>query len=356
MPFAAMAETRKAPRNHVFIIDGTLSRVDDDTCLTHPGRLHAMLSGGGAGLRQTLGYDRGVQGTGLSKWIDAAIGRGFNDSVIAGYAALASRYRPGDRIFLFGFSRGAYAVRSIAGLIDRVGLLRRGEATERNVQRAFRYYRRAERTAATQAFARDSCHAAVDIACIGAWDTVKALGLPYPLLSRVFPMAAEFHDHELGPSVRAAYHALAIDEDRTAYAPILWERGVWTGHLEQVWFPGTHGDIGGERNCLIPPIPLTNISFVWMLERAEAQGLILPEGWRAAFPVDPAAPMAGSRTGINRLFLIRRPRAAAPGADGQAVHDSVGARTAQVRGYRPLAEGIKPPVPTARTPLDIPHG
>lgn len=335
-----MAEACGSGRNHVFIIDGTLSRVDDDTCLTHPARLHAILSGGGAGLRQTLGYDRGVQGMGLSKWVDAAIGRGFNDSVIEGYATLASRYEPGDRIFLFGYSRGAYAVRSIAGMIDRVGLLRKGEATERKVQRAFRYYQRDEKNAATRAFARDSCHAQVDIACIGAWDTVKALGLPYPLLSRVFPMAAEFHDHELGPSVRAAYHALATDEDRTAFAPILWERGGWKGHLEQVWFPGAHGDIGGERNCLIPPIPLTNLGFVWMVERAEAQGLILPGNWRTAFPTDPTAPMVGSRTGINRLFLIRRPREASPGEDGQAVHDSVHARAARVPGYRPVAEGI----------------
>jgi len=327
-------------RNHVFIIDGTLSRLDDDNCLTHAARLHAMLTGGGTLRRQTLGYDRGVQGAGLSKWVDAAIGRGFNDSVIAGYAALASRYRPGDRVFLFGYSRGAYAVRSIAGMIDRVGLLRREAALERRVKRAFRHYRDGDDTAETRAFRSAHCHARVDIACIGVWDTVKALGLPYPLLSRFFPMATEFHDGTLGRSVGAAYQALAADEDRTAYSPVLWERGAWAGSLEQAWFPGAHGDIGGERNCLIPPIPLTNLGFVWMVERAARCGLLVPEGWRAAFPTDARAPMVGARTGINRLFLMRRPRSARPGHDGQAAHPSLEARTATVTGYRPRAEGL----------------
>jgi len=327
-------------RNHVFVIDGTLSRLDDDNCLTHAARLHAVLSGGGEARRQSLGYDRGVQGAGLSKWIDAAVGRGFNDSVVAGYAALASRYEPGDRIFLFGYSRGAYAVRSIAGMICRVGLLRKEAALERRVERAFRHYRQGGDTSGARAFRRAHCHGSVDVACIGVWDTVKALGLPYPLLSRFFPMATEFHDATLGSSVRAAFQALAADEDRTAYSPIPWERGEWAGRMEQAWFPGAHGDIGGERNCLIPPIPLTNLSFAWMVERAVECGLIVPDGWRAAFPTEAAAPMVGSRAGINRLFLLRRPREATLGTNGQVAHPSLAARGAALPEYRPTAEGL----------------
>ena len=330
----------RQPRSHVFIVDGTLSRVDDVDCITHAARLHAMLASGKTGVRQSLGYHRGVQGIGLSKWIDAAIGRGFNRSVISGYATLASRYEPGDRIFLFGFSRGAYAARSIAGLIDQIGLLKKEAATERRVRRAFRYYQQGKQSAAREAFSREYCHPEVEIACIGVWDTVKALGLPYPLLSRFFPMATEFHDHSLGDSVRSAFQALATDEDRTAYAPILWERSDWGGQLEQMWFPGAHGDIGGERNCLIDPIPLTNLSFIWLVERAISQGLLVPEGWQDAYPTDATVPMVGSRSGINRLFLMRRPRQARIGHDGQMVHESVLDRHEQVRGYQPLAEGI----------------
>jgi uncharacterized protein (DUF2235 family) len=276
------------PRNHVFIVDGTLSRTDDEDCLTHAGRLYGLLKAGISYRKQTLGYHHGIQGSGASKWVDAAIGRGFNQSVIAGYAALASRYRPGDRIFLFGYSRGAYAARSIAGMIDRVGLLRQDSATERRVRRAFRYYDRPERSEAARAFTREYTHETIDIAVIGAWDTVKALGLPYPILSRIFPLAHEFHNPHLGPSVRAAYHALAADEDRTAYKPVLWERGNWPGVLEQAWFPGAHGDIGGERNCLIAPIPLTNISFRWMIDHAERPP---PARWLArCLPHRPGGP------------------------------------------------------------------
>jgi len=327
------------PRNHVFIVDGTLSRLDDD-CMTHARRLHIILSAGRAGVRQTLGYNRGIQGTGLSKWIDAAIGRGFNESVAQGYATLASRYKPGDRIFLFGYSRGAYAARCIAGMIDRIGLIRREAATERRVRRAFRYYRRGTITDGVRAFSHEHCHSTVDIACLGVWDTVKALGLPVPILSRFFPVATGFHDQQLGASVGAAYQALAADEDRTAYSPVLWERGDWDGAMEQVWFPGAHGDVGGERGCLFPPVPLTNLGFVWMMERAEARGLILPQGWREDFPTDPTAPMVGSRRGVNRLFLLRRPREAQRGENGQSVHDSIHERCAGVAGYTPRARGL----------------
>lgn len=351
----------REPRNHVFIIDGTLSRVDSDACLTHAARLHTLLKAGQDHKKQTVGYDRGIQGVGLSKWIDAAIGRGFNDSVIRGYATLASRYEPGDRIFLFGYSRGAYAVRSIAGMIERIGLLRREVATERRIKLAFRYYQRGFDTPPTRAFRRSRCHAEVDIAHIGAWDTVKALGLPYPLLSRIFPMATEFHDHHLGTSVRAACHALAADEDRTAYSPVLWQCSNWRGRLEQMWFPGAHGDIGGERDCRTDAIPLTNISFTWVIEHAIRHGLMMPEGWRDAFPTDPTAPMVGSRAGMNRLFLLRRPREVTIGDSGQEVHPAVYERQLGVANYRPRALGIPPPdpapdlAPEQQTAPSLPH-
>lgn len=328
------------PRNHVFIVDGTLSRLDDEDCMTHAGRLYRMLAESQTARTQSLGYDQGIQGSGLSKWVDAAVGRGFNRNVFNGYATLASRYRAGDRIYLFGYSRGAYAVRCIAGMIDRIGLLRQECATHRRVKQAFRAYQHGIETDATRAFRREYCHEAVDIACIGVWDTVKALGLPYPMLARFFPVATGFHNNDLGKSVSAAFQALAADEDRTSYAPVLWERGGWQGQLQQAWFPGAHGDVGGERGCLIQPIPFTNLSFVWLIQHAVEHGLIVPENWRKDFPTDTAAPMVGARRGINRLFLIRRPREAQLGQDGQNAHHSINARSAQIDGYSPLARGL----------------
>ena len=328
----------RPPRTHVFIVDGTLSTLDDG-CQTHAGQLYHLLKSHQSGARRTVTYHAGVQGTGWRRWARAALGIGVNDAIRLGYATLASRYRPGDQIFLFGYSRGAYAVRSLAGLIGKVGLLRQDQAAERRVRRAFRHYRCGDFCSSSiSAFRRAHCHDHTPITAICCWDTVKSLGLPFPVLSRFYPMATEFHDHELGPSVKAAFHALALDEDRTAYRPILWRcNGDWNGTLEQVWFAGAHGDVGGERGCDDAAAPLSNLSMIWMLERAERSGLALPEGWREALAADHTAPMVGCRTGIARLFLLRAPRAYAPGIHGQSLHPSVAERMSEVPGYVPRA-------------------
>jgi uncharacterized protein (DUF2235 family) len=323
-------------RNHVYIIDGTLSSLDDGR-KTHAGRLYRLLSESGPRAAQSVGYHPGVQGRGWRKWLCAATGDGLNQAILDGYAAIASRYRPGDRIFLFGYSRGAYAVRSIAGLIDQVGLLRQNQAVTRRIKRAFSYYQAETISPGAAVFRERHCHESVEIEMIGAWDTVKALGPPYPILSRLAPMAVEFHNDALGHHIRAGYHALALDEDRTAFTPVMWRRAPgWNGQLEQVWFPGAHGDVGGDRGSAVGTLPLTLQSFRWMLSRAEQHGLILPEGWERRFPCDPLAPMVGAHRGLGKLFLLREPREVGA-RDGEALHESVIARMRAMPRYHPRA-------------------
>jgi uncharacterized protein (DUF2235 family) len=327
---------QRPQRTHVFIIDGTLSRLLPGF-ETNAGITYKLLSELGPRIDQTVAYDPGVQGEGLRKWIDVAAGEGLNKSIERGYAVLASRYHPGDRIMLFGFSRGAYAVRSLAGFIGRIGLLKSHHATERRVNRAFRYYESATLSEQAMQFTEKYCHSDVVIDLIGVWDTVRALGLPYPVLTRLAPMATEFHDHTLGPGVRNAFHALALDETRTAFEPILWERAPgWTGRLEQVWFPGAHADIGGQCGPNPRARGLTNIPLRWMLERAAALGLRLPAAWQSRFPTDPAAPMVGCWTGTARWFLMRAPRVAGTDAS-ERQHASVGLRSGDLPAYRPRA-------------------
>ncbi|WP_112321705.1 DUF2235 domain-containing protein [Oceanibium sediminis] len=334
--------TESIPRTHVFIIDGTLSRLHDGH-ESHAGLLYKMLREVGDPARQTVGYDPGIQLTSWRNWVDVAAGLTINQTIEVGYATLAARYRPGDRIMLFGYSRGAYAARSLAGFIGRIGLLRRAHATQRRVHLAFRYYEAPVLGPSAHMFSTRYCHRDVQIDMIGVWDTVAALGLPYPFLSRLAPMATEYHDHHLGDHVRNAFQALALDETRSAYEPLPWARVEgWNGTLQQAWFPGAHADIGGQLGGYPKARPLGHIPFRWIVSHAESCGLILPEGWRDRVPEDPGAPAHGAFRGRARYFLSRSPRIAGQ-CPSEFEHDSVDARRAARPRYRPKARWVRGP-------------
>lgn len=298
---------------------------------THIGAIWHLLRGQRSA-HLSLYYDPGTQWEAWRQIADVAMGRGINDQIRGAYGWLATRYRPGDRVFLLGYSRGAYAVRSLAGIIDQVGLVEHRHATERNVRLAWRYYQSPDVRPAEAVFVRRFCHKAPEIEMIGVFDTVKALGVRLPFLWMWTEPQHEFHNHALGKTIRHGYHALALDERRAAFNPILWdttgrENGTgpdWSGRVEQVWFRGAHGDVGGQLSGLETARPLSNIPLVWMLERAEVRGLSLPAGWRTRFPTDPAAPSVGMNRGWGKAFLLRAKRVV--GADpSERLHVSVGA-------------------------------
>lgn len=323
-------------RTHVFIIDGTLSRLQTGD-ETNAGLLYKLLTEQPAQTLQTVGYHPGVQASGLRKWIDVAAGIGINQSILQGYAALCSRFHQGDKIMLFGYSRGAYAVRSLAGFISRIGLIRKEEATERRIERAFRYYEATRLSPAAEAFCDAYCHSGIEIEVLGVWDTVKALGLPYPILNRLAPMATEFHDHSLTANTKHAYQALALDENRRSYTPLPWRIDRdYPGKVSQMWFSGAHPDIGGQVAERPVARTLSNIPLVWMLENAEECGLLLPKDWRHEFPQNPATSMLGAYHGHAKLFISRGPRQITE-SSGEAIHPSVYERMKQIRRYKPRA-------------------
>ncbi len=291
----------------VVLIDGTLSSLQPGW-QTNVGLTYQTLKDVvGCDLR--IHYQPGIQWKNGWSGLSVLTGNGINRQICNAYGALATWYEPGDKIYFFGFSRGAYAVRSLAGVIEHVGLLRREHATERNVRQAYRIYRNAAFRQKEPSFRKTFCHDDVPIQAIGVWDTVKALGVRLPLIWRAFDHQHSFHTANLGASTRSGFQALALDETRVAYAPVMWEGSDgWTGTLQQMWFRGTHSDVGGQVRGRADVRTLSNIPLVWVLESLVAEGLPLPDGWRERFPQNAEAPGGGAWTGGQKFFLSRRRR------------------------------------------------
>ncbi len=311
--------------DHVIILDGTLSTLApglEGNC----GLIYRLLTESGPRSDRTVYYEPGLQWTGWRNLPALAQGSGLNLQIRRAYGWLASHYRPGDRIYLFGFSRGAFAVRSLAGIIDRIGLIRREEATERAIRQVYRHYRFAPGSDAARVFSDRYCHAEAPVELVGVFDTVKALGLRLPLLWMLTDKHHSFHSAKLGGGVRHGAHALALNETRAVFQPVLWD--VPPDRLdvvEQVWFRGAHADIGGHLGAFQEARPLSNLPLVWMLGRAEAAGLRLPPRWTARFPGDARVPMVGTWRGAGAIFLLRRKRPV--GRDpSERLHRSVEAR------------------------------
>jgi len=312
---------RRGPSHHLVILDGTMSSLEPG-CETNAGLVWKLVCEMLPRADLSAYYEAGIQWQSWRQSNEVITGRGINRQIRRAYGFLASRYRPGDRVYLVGYSRGAYAVRSLAGMIDRVGLLRAEEATVRNIRTVYRLYQfgNGDGDEATRRFAAAHCHDRAEVEAVGVWDTVKALGLRLPVLWRLTEPAHAFHNHHLGPATRHGYHALALHEKRVAYTPVLWHCPEgWEGHVEQVWFRGRHPDVGGQLGGFEAARPLANIPLVWMLEKLEGHGLPLPDDWRARFTCDPDAPMTGAWHGWGKYFVLRRRRIV--GADrSESVH------------------------------------
>lgn len=259
------------------------------------------------GIQQIVFYHKGV---GTGGWIDrlrgGALGRGLDENVRDAYRFLVNNYVPGDEIYVFGFSRGAFTARSLCGLVTGVGLLRdERSVTTADAWSAYRLPKddpaRGERIAAIG----EHVTPGVRIRLVGVWDTVGALGIPGNWLTWRMRSRHAFHDTALSDRIDHAFHALAIDERRGPFVPTLWRTSVNESLpasdgpddgrrpvVEQVWFPGVHTDVGGGY----ADNRLSRLPLQWMIERAATcTGLALREGEEAASG-DALAPAHESRT------------------------------------------------------------
>ena len=250
--------------------------------------------GAGAEADQIAFYDDGVGSQAFLplKILGSAFGWGIKYNVIELYKALCRTYEEGDKIYLFGFSRGAFTVRMLAGLIAERGLCTAG-ADEKELHRAarrqFEAYRRKRygkgwlTLPVRHALARSTpkCKVRPKIEFIGVWETVEAYGFPIEEMSWIWDrlvLPLKFVDQKLSCKVRRACHALAVDEERLSFHPVLFnEEGEneEEPRIEQVWFPGVHSDVGGGY----PEEALALVPLDWMISRVEA-GDENPDGLR----------------------------------------------------------------------------
>jgi uncharacterized protein (DUF2235 family) len=242
----------------------------------------------------------GTEGNQYARLLGSLFGFGLKRNVLHLYRDLAHSYEPGDKIFMFGFSRGAFTVRMLAGLIDVCGVLRVEETEgdsallKRYSNLAYDAYLAIQPTtlegrikwgrstkAAWLRFAelRDkvSQHP-TPIEFIGVWDTVGALGFPIEKVATFWNRHIrrfQFARTDVKENVTCARHALSIDDARASFHPMLWNN---TGHADtkQVWFAGVHANVGGGY----PKQGMSLVSLDWMMAEAEARGLVFIDSLR----------------------------------------------------------------------------
>ena len=262
-------------RRLILCLDGTWNSNDKSSKVTNVVKLlRSIPPVADDGTSQILYYGRGVGTAKGDKMRGGFSGAGLDNNVIDGYRFLGNNYQPGDEIYLFGFSRGAYTARSLAGLINLAGIFHAsclGKPLDRllEIRRSDQYTDNDARKAAITAIDNLERHEQVTIKCVGVWDTVGSLGIPGDWAKTLsFASRWYFHDVHLGPHIEVALHALAIDEKRAAFPPTLWEKPIGQplppGQIvEQVWFSGVHSNVGGSY----PDSDLSDIALDWMIKR-----------------------------------------------------------------------------------------
>jgi uncharacterized protein (DUF2235 family) len=270
----------------------------------------------------------GTTGTVESHILEGATGTGTSERIRDAYRFLAERYRPDDRIYGFGFSRGAFAIRSLAGFIDLAGMPKQPRALkEEEILEIYDAYMDGKLVDKARYGTIDTM-----IDFIGVWDTVGALAFGRTL--------GNFHRINPG-NVKRVAHALALDEERARFEPSYWDPpATATTQVDEVWFSGCHTNIGGgyiDAN-------LSNIALFWMLQSARDAGLPLDSRGIAGFDLkDPRGLQRDSYkefyAGIGliggiaqSLNLKREPRAIRA---GQRIHQSVFDRIQESSGEQP---------------------
>lgn len=284
---SSTAGLEQQPKRLVIFLDGTWNTVHSNTNVW---RMQALCAPQGSdGKPQLVYYSIGVNG-----FLGGLFGQGTNENILSAYEWLVENYNPGDDIFIFGFSRGAYAARALAGLVAMDGILKPGspigigELYNRYKNKDATIWKLNERLAANP-FAKFTIQEQwllrysqpVKIKFVGVWDTVGSIGWAKGDIPDVSRATFDYLQTGLRIHILNAYHALAIDEHRADFEPTLWSKRLPKdareiiaptrpiSSVEQRWFVGAHANVGGGY----PTDLLAQIPLLWMMRKAEVHGL-----------------------------------------------------------------------------------
>jgi uncharacterized protein (DUF2235 family) len=318
-------------------LDGTWNTLNNNTNVW---RLKTLCETGVP--QQVVYYNQGVGTRFGEKVRGGIIGYGLDNQIIDAYTWLTQVFEEGDELFIFGFSRGAYAARSLSGLISKCGVLKLGAPL--SIEQLYtRYRRRTERTIRKLLADGPETHKTLEeqwivkycvvtnVKFVGVWDTVGSMGNPLAGLRRNISQY-RFLDTHLYLSNEFAFHALALDEHRKQFEPTFWTRTVENHptsqpppartleQVEQRWFVGAHANVGGGY----PSDILAQAPLKWLMDKAATHGLSFRQDFQMD-EQDPRAPIANSYEDFGPAVL----------------------RLFSKRFYRPV--GIEPTVGTKRT-------
>lgn len=303
--------------------------------------------------QQIAFYDDGVGNSNLKplKILGGAFGWGLARNVRHLYKELVQAYAPGDKIYLFGFSRGAFTVRTLAGFICKMGILDSkvywdDDKLDKAILECYQKYRSERLAVLEKMFYKPKeiefsfSEKQPTIEFIGAWDTVDAVGFPVDEIADFWNRVIfrfKFPDHKLNDKVNKACHALALDEERRSFHPLLW---LDNPRIEQVWFPGAHSDVGGGY----PQQGMSLVTLDWMMRKAEAAGVKFTEQDinfvdSRKYSFDKTH---DSRSGLGMFYRYQPRKIVEYCADNRIdvpeIHDCVFERIAQgIFGYAPVS-------------------
>lgn len=273
-----------------------------------------------AARNQVVHYEEGV-GTAYWEALPGGIyGKGLDRQILGAYRFLRKRFadknwhREQNRIFIFGFSRGSYAARRLAGLISHSGIPKYAK----DIDLAWQLYLNRDELS-VRALKNEGRLFDAAIEMVGVWDTVKTT------------TDTDFNDSQLPVCVIAGYHAMAIDEQRRFFPVLEWDDDP---RVRQVWFSGVHSDIGGGYK----ETGLSDVSLQWMIDRAYHHGMNFTATAVKKLKQDPCGELHDSFDGIWKAFGKHQ----RPIASKALVHPAVWQRMQNLASYRPANLPVEP--------------